>query len=292
MPRLGVVTVHYYPEYVRPSLGALQDLLRHHPAEVVIAVTNRAVVQARLAESLPRLRAGATETIAHDNSGLEFGAWQAGLQRLRDARLDWIVFANDTFPVHACFSGVNRRRLLNALARPVQGGALEVAGQVESIGKSYTIEGLRSHRWLTTSIFALNAPALEAIGHRLHRAPIDALVRATDDAQAFFSERLDPTMVAHLQAWLFGAPGQGAWYGAAPLSATNAPRLAAKARSVLHEKFVSALLDEAGAWFFDIKPSNAGERVARHCEELLLRLSGVELLRRRVRRAALARATA
>jgi hypothetical protein len=289
VPRLGVVAVHYYPEYVRPSLHALQDLLRRHPAEVFIAVANRDVVQAPLAESLPRLRAGASEIVAHDNSGLEFGAWHAGLQHLRGAGLDWIVFANDTFPVHSCFCGVHRRRLLDALARPALGGALEVAGKIESIDKSYTLQGFRTHRWLTTSIFALNAAALEAIGHRLHHAPVDALVRDTDDPRAFFSERLDPTLVAHLQAWLFGDPERGAWYGAGPLTSTNASRLAAKARSVLHEKFVSALLDEAGAWFFNIKPSNARERVARHVEELLFRLSRVDLLRRRARRAGPAR---
>jgi hypothetical protein len=286
MSRIGIVTVHYYPAYVEPSLATLGDLMRRVPVEAVIAVANREAVLEPLGQRLAQLPPARTELIRHDNSGLEFGAWQAGLARLRELELDWVVFANDTFPVHACFSRIYRRRLVNALQRPAVRGVPEVAGQVETLGKSYTIEGMRTHRWLTTSIFALNATVLRMLRYRLHYPTVDALIRPSGDRAQFFSPYLDPTVVDHLAAWLFGEGGSGAWYGATALDAASAPRLAAKARSILHEKYLSAVLDEAGAWFFDLKPYGGRERVTRRWDELVFRLSRGDRLRRREKAAA------
>ena len=67
----------------------------------------------------------------------------------------------------------------------------------------------------------------------------------------------------------------------------NSLCLARKARSILQEKHLSAVLDEAGAWFFDIKPQGGRERVTRRLEELLFRLSHGDRLRRRVQGSAL-----
>jgi len=181
MSRIAVVTVHYYPEYVEASLRALGELLRHAPAESVVAVANREAVRSSLEGGLARLPTARAELVAHDNTGLEFGGWDAGLARLRDFELDWVVFVNDTFAVHTCFSSVYRRRLLDALVRPAMPGEPEVAGQVEALGRSYTIEGVRSHRWLTTSIFALNATVLRLLRFRLHDPAVDALIQPSPE---------------------------------------------------------------------------------------------------------------
>ncbi|MEP7058825.1 MAG: hypothetical protein ABI809_13750 [Caldimonas sp.] len=270
MSRVGIVSVHYYPGYLQRSLEAVADLARRTGAQAVIAVANRP-------ELLPQLQAQSTsirgfDVELHDNTGFEFGAYQAGLRRCADADLDWVVFANDTFSVHHNFSTVYRRHLVSVLKQAPNETAPQAAGQVESMPRSYAIEGKRAHRWLTTSIFALNRPALDLLGHKLHFPEVDALIRTSGNLEEFFSPRLDRAMAEHIEAWLFGTCPRLAWYGAEPLTAINAARFANKARTILQEKYIAAVLEEAGAWFFDIKASGVREKILKRVEAMLFRM--------------------
>ena len=265
MTRIGIVSVHYYGEYLRDSTSAVARIAARAGAETVVAVANRDDLLPSLEAMASRFPARSIRCLQHDNTGLEFGAYQAGLDSLRDADPEWVVFANDTFAVHNCFYSVYQNHLVSALATPADDG-LCVAGEIVSLAKSYDIGGVRSNRWLTTSIFAINRPALRALNGRVYHPEINELIRTSSNPKVFFSEALDSTLAAHLAGWLFGVPGQGAWYGAAPLTDESAPRLARKARSILQEKYLAALLDKAGAWFFDLNPYGVREKISRRVE--------------------------
>jgi hypothetical protein len=96
--------------------------------------------------------------------------------------------------------------------------------------------------------------------HRLYRPELEELVQSVADPEQFFSPRIDPCLVQHLRAWLFDAESPYAWYGAETLGEVNVARFARKARSILQEKFISALLEEGQAWFLDIKTYSVRER--------------------------------
>jgi hypothetical protein len=268
MTRIAIVSVYYYSEYLRQSVSAVSRLAARTGADAVIAVANRGELLPRLEALSSGIPARSIKCLAHDNTGLEFGAYQAGLDSIRDADPEWVVFVNDTFSVHNCFYSVYRKRLLSALSVPADHSLL-VAGEVVSMPRSYTTGDVRSNRWLTTSIFAVNRAALRALNYRVYHPEMDELIRASSDRRQFFSEALDDALVAHLTGWLFGVPGQGAWYGAGPLTDENASRLAGKARSILQEKHLSALLDDAGAWFFDLNPYGVREKISRRLERAI-----------------------
>jgi len=265
MTRIAIVSVHYYSDYLRDSTAAVARLASRTGAETVVAVANRDDLLPSLEALASRFPARSIKCLQHDNSGLEFGAYQVGLDCLRDSDPEWVVFANDTFSVHNCFYSVYQNHLITALSNPGD-DALRAAGEVVALGKSFRIGGIRSNRWLTTSIFAINRAALRALDHLVYHPEINELIRTSPDRDVFFSEALDATLAAHLAGWLFGVPGQGAWYGGAPLTAESAPRLARKARSILQEKYLAALLDEAGAWFFDLNPYGVREKITRRLE--------------------------
>ena len=266
--RIGIVSVHYYPDYLRQSTTAVSRFAARAGVETAVVVANRADMLASLEAATAGIPAESVQCLAHDNTGLEFGAYQAGLDRIRERELDWVVFANDTFAVHSCFYRVYQRRLLAALSIPA-GPELQVAGEVVSMPRSFTIGGARTNRWMTTSIFALNRSAVRALHGRVYYPEVDDLIRTSADPDTFFSPALDGVLAEHLAAWLFGAPGPGTWYGAAPLNDRTAPKLAPKARSILQEKQLSAHLDQAGAWFFDLNPYGIGEKVFRRAERVL-----------------------
>ena len=269
MSRVGIVSVHYYESHLKRSLASVHGLARRAGAHALIAVGNNPVLMPELLRQTSRFELPHVSCHLHDNRGLEFGAFQAGLEKMLPFDPDWVVFANDTYAIHQSFSSVFRKHLLAAVAMPSDGRGAEAAGQVESIGRSYSIRGMRSHRWLTTSIFALNRPALRALGNRVYFPEIDRLVNSTADVESFFAPELDPAIVAHISAWLFGPSPEHSWYGAEALNDRNAERLANKARSILQEKYLSAVLDNAATWFFDIKGTGIRDRVVKRLDAML-----------------------
>jgi hypothetical protein len=258
--RVAFVSVHYYPEYLSRSLRSSLQLARRLNAQEFIAIANRSELLAELEQNVGRAGFQRTATLLHNNVGSEFGAYQAGLERARGTDPDWVVFANDTFSLHALFSRLNRKHLCAALSSERQEPGGRVAGYVDSIPRSFFVQGLRTHRWVRTSIFALDRDALAVLKHRLYRPELEELVRSIADPEQFFSPRVDPCLAQHLRAWLFSAESPYAWYGAEPLGELNVARFARKARSVLQEKCIAAVLEEGQAWFLDIKTYSVRER--------------------------------
>ena len=241
-----------------------------------VLVANHPAVLPALQEAAARSPYAAS-ALLHDNSGLEFGAYQAGLDRLFEAgEPDWTVILNDTFAIHQCFSRPMRRHFIEAVTTIDDRDTPIVVGQVESLPRSFDLLGLRMHRWITTNVFALNRGALRAVSHRLRCAEPDDLVTGLTPIDAFFSPRLDAVLREHLGRWLFVPAGEMSWYRAAPLDAQNAPAFSRKARSILQEKYLSARLEAAGTIFADIKQMS-------HSERLLQRVAAVVFAVRRRR---------
>lgn len=270
MPSVGFVCAHYYPEFVLPTLKVLDTLRSGTRAANGILVANSdnagtALRQAVIAE------AGSWELIAHDNSGLEFGAYQAGVDRLlATCDPDWILIANDTCNTHSLFSTSCQRHMQRELA--LRHDFPAAIGTVSSIRRSFALDGMRMHRWIKTNIFAINRLAWQACGRRLYRPELDALVCVTGTMSQFFSPAIDPVMRAHLETWLFRAQPGLHWYAAEPLSDRNAEKMARKARSILQEKYLSALLEASGTEFIDLKDMGRRDRLLQALEIGLTRV--------------------
>ena len=268
MASVAVVSVHFYERYVGPACAAACRLAALAKAERLVLVANRT----GLAEAIDRCTgAGSDARVAvleHDNVGAEFGAYQAGLRSLLPDLPVWVIFINDVFSLHQSFSSVYRRKLLSCLGN-VGGSPAHAAGQIEYLPAEYAILGRKSNRWLTTNIFALNRTAIEALRGRLWHPELDAFVRASAQPGEFFSSQVDPVLADHLADWLFGRHGGKAWYAAEPLDESNAARFALKARAILQEKYLAALLIDAGTRLVDIRQSNVVERIVSRLEAKL-----------------------
>jgi hypothetical protein len=264
--------VHYYPGYVHQSLRHLHEMCeRLQPGRCVLVANNHTVLPA-LQEAAHR-SAWAASVLLHDNSGLEFGAYQAGVDHLLAAgEPDWTVILNDSFAIHQCFSRPMRRHLVHAVATIEDCDTPIVVGQVESLPRSFDLLGIRMHRWITTNAFAVNRGALRALSHRLRCAEPDELVAGSPPAEAFFSACVDPVLREHLGRWLFVPAGALSWYRAAPLDVQNAPGFARKARSILQEKYLSARLEAASTIFADIKQMSNSEKLLQRVDAMVFAL--------------------
>lgn len=267
--RLGVICVHYDSNKVIPTLRSLDRITNAARAKRTVFVANQD--SARIALAQHAASREASVVIQHDNSGMEFGAYQAGLDRLlAEFEPEWVLFANDTFSTHHSFGAVYCEKLVGDLARDFAHPAL--VGQVVSLPRSYEIEGLRTHRWMTTNLFALNRAAIRALNARVYRPDLDSLVTATSEMSAFFSSRVDAVLREHLEAWLFRAHAGWHWYASEPLQPANARRMARKARSILQEKYLAALLEDRSAAFVDLNDLSFSKKLLREFDRRMFSL--------------------
>lgn len=269
---LGIVCVHYDPKKLASTVLALDRIRRCAPAPALhsIFVANHETVGVAL-NALGVNLGESSEVLRHNNAGMEFGAYQAGLDRLLGAsNPDWVLFANDTFATHHSFGAVHRNKLVAELGRSFDFPA--IIGQVVSLPRSYRMEGLRTHRWITTNLFALNRAALRALDGRVYRAELESLVTETSHMEKFFAPELDLVLREHLEAWLFRARPGWHWYDSAPLQRANAEKMARKARSILQEKYLAALLEDLGAEFVNLNELSVLQKLRREVERKLFSL--------------------
>jgi hypothetical protein len=85
----------------------------------------RAVISNK--ELVPLLQGAASRchhlssVLCHDNSGAEFGAYQARLEDCLKGgtEFDWVLFCNDTYSIHQAFTALQIQYLEHWLRRPV-----------------------------------------------------------------------------------------------------------------------------------------------------------------------------
>ena len=261
--RCGFISVHFEEARTERTIHALNEVRERLQDAPALLIANSQAVVGGLAAAASRSR-DRTDVMVHDNIGREFGGYQRGVEHF-GSDVDWIVFANDTFSIHQRFRPDYAVNLVRELGRDV--GHPIAVGQIESLRRSFVLQGRRTHRWITTNIFALNAAALSSLHGHLYDADLDREIVETGDASQFFSPAVDEVLRDHLAAWLFGGAEGGGWYGAAPLRMANAGVLAGKARSILQEKRLAAWLEDASAEMVDVRG-----------------VSLVDELRRRIRR--------
>ena len=272
MATVGIVCAHYHEGYVTQTIRKLDQITAIVPVLHRAFVANHEAAWLRLNEKL-RGATPSSEVVHHDNSGTEFGAYQVGVDRLL-AKCDpeWILIANDTFATHSNFATGYRDKLVAELAHTR--GTPTIIGRVESLPQTYELAGVRTHRWVTTSIFAINRSALELLNGRVYRPAMEALVHDTSELDAFFSSAVDPVLREHLEVWLFRTRPGWHWYAAEPLAAANVGKMAQKARSILQEKALAAILEGGSTAFVDLKQLSALRKIRRKLEDKVFEIRG------------------
>lgn len=215
------------------------------PARCVFVINGDQVtesaVRARWQVALP------AEILFHDNTGAEFGGYQAGFRHLGSALPDRLIVMNDTLGSHDLMT----EAMLAGFVRRL-GFELErfVVGKVDIAHRRLALDGLWATRWVRSHLMGFDRAALEAIGGRLYYPHLDRLIRPVGAEESFF----DPGVGEHLRdlirRFLFMS-GPWSWYGAQPLSEANAAAMAIKARAILQEKYLSMKLEEVEAAFWD-----------------------------------------
>ena len=264
-----IVAVLYYRNYFDNLLASLRKLSeRHRIEQIVVVVNNPTLDPGSLHASLDGL-ASRTGCLAHDNTGGEFGAYQLGVDRLREDMQagTCLIILNETLGIHYPFEREHARAFMRALLD--RRYTRRVVGHIDHATRRLGIDGCWSSRWLRSNLVGFDYDALSSIDFRLHAPHLHDYVRETDVVADFFSEKVDRALQDYIADWLFS---EGRWYGAAALAKANARALAFKARSILQEKYLAIRLDQRQVAFLPPRYTPA-EQVTRRAKNGLRRIS-------------------
>lgn len=261
-----LISVHYHPAYVRRNVEALRKVRAALQPSLHVAISNGSELQ--LKHLLPS--SFSAQLCVHSNEGAEFGAYHAGLQHALSTvhkRPRWVIFVNDTLGNHATLTPIALRRFRDEIIDKPDSACPIAIGKQDFTVRSFAINGLRGHRWIRTHIFALNAAAIEALGHRMRFKELDSLIPGGSVEDKFFDPAVDPTLRERLRQWLFADRGPMRWYGACPLDEASAQRMTRKARSILHEMYLSLILEHQSCIFIDVSNLRGIDRAVSAAQE-------------------------
>lgn len=206
--------------------------------------------------------------IIGSNRGREFGGYQEGMDSLDLSAVSGVYFINDTAGVHNYIPSY----FISAFTKDIdrdRGDAALCFGHIDHTKSSFTLQGMVCKKWVRSNLFYLNSSAINLVSKTIYSPDIDDLIHP-DIGEKFFSPFVEEALRSRIKSWLF-TPSRNSWYGASPLTLDNSDFMAGKARSILHEYYLSLrIIANGGAlvapsmgklFFFFFKAANRFGRI-------------------------------
>lgn len=260
----SIIGIVYYAFYQSNSDARISNLLRVLSAvklhKIYLTVVTPASFQTEFLTS--KLKSSNIEVVfvVHDNAGWEFGAYQKGLNLLRrSADIDGVIFINDTIGIKHYLPNTAINALLDFIYNIDNKIDPAIAGEIDqSRDQSFSIYGLSTNRWIRTSIFYLNTPALEALESELYFSQLFEDTTCIDGS--IHNSNVSSQTLNYIYSWLSGT-GIRSWHGANRYINGDSSFRAQKVAAVLSEKYLSALLDSKLVAFHNIVPTSFFKRL-------------------------------
>ncbi|KIG05684.1 hypothetical protein BurMR1_0769 [Burkholderia sp. MR1] len=240
------VVVIYYANYIARIAKVASALNETQSVRTLRLIINNAEIDDRAVKQHFDYLTAPVYVLRHDNAGLEFGAYQLGLDDLRHAGADDLpcLFANDTVGSHYPINKFFIRKFGRAAQADL--GPNIVIGNIDSVPRRLELCGEHTSRWVRSNLFLMDKQALQNLHNQIYVPALNACINESPNEDDFFSDHVAPSLRSHISHWLFsGSPD--AWYKSEPLSPDNYRRMAAKARCILQELFLSMRLERAQA---------------------------------------------
>ncbi|MDB5788163.1 MAG: hypothetical protein JWQ50_8078 [Caballeronia mineralivorans] len=258
---MHMIVVVYYPAYLKKIAQITRVFAAWQEMRSLRVVVNNPAISESHAESVFSNVASHVKIIRHDNEGLEFGAYQRGLNDLRMSVPGSLacLFANDTLGTHQPVDKFFLRNLHRAARTHM--GTKFIAGRIDSAVRQVEVNHLLGTRWVRSNLFVMDDAALASIDHVIYAPELNAYINDSPDEDFFFGPGVARSLRRHISGWLLSTDPP-TWYKAEPLSVKNHAKMANKARSILQELFFSMRLANSSTGFVQPSPLTIMEKIA------------------------------
>lgn len=255
-----IIAYSYYKGYVHYFKNLIRKISCVFPNCEVVIVENETK---DCWDEVGWLERTPVTVISHDNRNWEFGAYQRGVDFVRNLHKsdDTIVIVNDTTGIHSLLTP-NILRRMGSMAVVASGSSRPtVIGEIDEWRSSISIRGMRANRWVRSCLFSLNTPALEALKWKVCDEAVEHMVRIVGEGY----ECVDFNSIglaSHLNDWLrkFGVH-QGLERKNFASDDDYALRLKLKAEAIINEKLISAKLVAAKGEMVQMVPECGLQRI-------------------------------
>jgi hypothetical protein len=247
---IDVILVLYAKRRVASTARIVKSIARFIRLRRIIIVVNGMEINPADVQPLFANYCEACTAIPHDNSGLEFGGYQAGIDFANYVDgPERVIIMNDTVGSHQYYSVIQLRHFCRAISLSADRLSNFVTGYVYDHERRITINGMVGTRWVRANLVGLDKEAITRLGRKIYDPSIDRFITDSADIDTFLGPDLDSSVKLTMADWLFSTAA-GKWYNAQPLSAVNSSMMAAKAKSWLQEQWLSMRLETIGAAFY------------------------------------------
>jgi hypothetical protein len=267
-PRTHLILVVYEPKRLANLLTFLQGWARRRPFSGMTVVLNGAQAQGVEVRAAVQASLPAARLVDHDNTGWEFGGYQAGLDSLDRDKTDRLIIANDTVMAHAFVHPDDALALHDRLIESRDEPA--IIGRVISLGAELRLDSAIGSGWVRSHLFGLTHEGLDLLDWRLFDPAVEAMVATSDQVDRLFDDRVNEAVRRQITGYLFGEP-KGRWYKAAPLTASNSAFFCQKARAILQEFNNSIQMEHRGGHMVHV-PLERPETLRHRAERKLIKL--------------------
>lgn len=249
-----LILVVYEVSRLQRALKIAHDICELINVRQVVIVINNPLISDDMIHTITRQTLSKVVLLRHDNTGLEFGAYQKGLDNIKYDLPDRLIVMNDTVGTHQFqyfgkyFMRVFCRRLVTLQEQNF------AIGTVERSVRQFRLHGLATSTWIRSNIMGFDKQAIMGVHGVLYSNDLVGAVAESSDEGRFFSAMLNENFKRHLRLYLF-VPGAAAWYAAAPLTAENSRKLSSKASAILQEIYFSMRMAHADTALFHMYSS-------------------------------------
>ncbi len=259
--KIYAIFLSYYEKYQATGIEKFTQLLNtlDYPSSLIV-VSNGAEFKLNNINSIPG-----------NNTNWEFSGWDKGLEKISNFNDDDIfIFCNDTFCFHREWGAREQNRFSKAFLKLLDSNAQGICGEVNSVNQNFQIFGHNTDHWVSTYLFALTGGILRKNNYRLSipEKTLEMALVTADEHRVTWGCGVSPNLTMHIQNWLYPAKIDSGWYNAQ--AAAPALKLR-KAKTILNEKYLSALCKSTGGIFISANP-HFMLRAYMHLKKLLNRL--------------------
>jgi hypothetical protein len=239
-----IIGVAYYPSYIDDLARNINKLQLCFNISFIIVVLNNRAISTKSCRDKIRTESIPLHILEHDNSGGEFGAYQAGvdfLSTISETPND-VLMLNDSVGLHYPF---NREHISSFANRASERTWRKMAaGKVDYSERLLTLGAFSGSRWIRSNLMFIDDAALQSINRKIFVPEISEWIVETADEALFFGDQISVNTRERLSKWLFRESG---WYASAPLSSSNYKKFRFKAQAILQEFYLTMRLENAGA---------------------------------------------
>lgn len=260
-----IVVFSFYRKYINNLTNIVKKISDSVGAYGIVVVY-------QCEEVVGKIIHGNVEYIKNNNINWEFGAYQQGLNFIRNkiSLGDSVIIMNDTVGLHTVFDKYVCDRFCWAHKESMKSTVPYIVGEIDSADQIYKIKNMSAKYWVRSCIISMNYQAIAAINFKID-FDFDGFIDIGFDKEGKLKlsiESCDSGLENFISKWLDPSGGHSGWVGATSKKIDH-ENIKRKVICILKERLIYLNLDGKNSTFVNFLPKSTLGIIIYRCKRKL-----------------------